>query len=33
MRLDLSHIHVAVDRDFMILNLSLSCIGGRLGKD
>jgi hypothetical protein len=32
MRLDLSHIRLAVDRDFMILNLSLSCLG-RLGKD
>jgi hypothetical protein len=32
MRLDLSHICLAVDRDFMILNLSPSCLG-RLGKD
>ena len=32
MRLDLSHICLTVDRDFMILNLSLSCLG-RLGKD
>jgi hypothetical protein len=33
MRLNLSYIRVAVDRDFMILNLSLSRLGGRLGKD
>jgi hypothetical protein len=33
MRLDLSHIRVAVDRDFMILNWSLSCLAGRLGKN
>jgi hypothetical protein len=32
MRLDLLHVRLTVNRDFMILNLSLSCLG-RLGKD